>query len=116
MKHINVCTPFRYALLLNLPEPTTIELITARMHSRLTVDEAADLCGLHPRSYRRQELGDTRVSLAVYLLLSILAGCMPWPGWENWRMVDGELYAPEDLRHSVTQSTIKSLHWWRMSG
>ena len=31
---------------------------------------------------------------AALAFLSVLAGRMPWPGWERFQVVNGELYAP----------------------
>lgn len=59
----------------------------------LNVEECAALCLVSPETFRRW-LSDRPPPVPYVRLLAILAGYVPWPGWEGWICRDGKLYAP----------------------
>lgn len=52
-------------------------------------------------------------SVALPVLLEVLAGRCPWPAWDGWQVgADGKLYAP-GARDGVPPGDVASLHWWK---
>jgi len=97
---------------LEAPAPLTgTDLLYARMEARLTPAEAAALVGCDRTTWRRQERGQARVNAGWWRLLKILAGEMPWPGWEGWSVVGGALYAPEDPYRGWTPASLRAAPW-----
>lgn len=77
---------------------------------RLSIEEAAALCGVSPRTWRRYENGQTPIPVGLARLLSICAaGTLPGAGrgWDGWRIFRGELLSPE--RVAFTPGEIRSL-------
>lgn len=79
-------------------QPTCHDLKEARQLAGLSLQQAAELSGIHRTTYARQETGKTRVNIATYRLLNILDGVMPWQDWHGWKVNKGKLYAPNDPR------------------
>lgn len=82
------------------PDPT--ELKDARKHARLSLQEAADLCGMHRTTFARQETGESKVSLAAYRLILMHSGWLPDP-FDGWSIGQGKLWTPEDVSFSPGQ-------------
>lgn len=87
------------------------DLVVARLQAGLMPAQAAEMVGLGLAAYRRQERGQSRVSLAVYRLLKVLAGALPWDAWADWTAVDGRLYSPHDDRHGYEAVDLYRAHW-----
>jgi len=72
----------------NLTTPRPLQSL-----ARLSVDDAAALCGVSRETYRRwgQDRPPNRAALR---LLAVRAGYMPWPGWDGWEVHNGYLFPP----------------------
>jgi transcriptional regulator with XRE-family HTH domain len=101
-----------FAPLLALGQASGQGLVYARLLAGLTLEDAAALCGLHPRTLRRQETGRARPSLACYRLLEILAGRLPWSAWAGWECIAGTLRSPQE-RREYRPADLYALHWLR---
>lgn len=83
-----------------------------RQHGGISRDQAAVLCGVCSKTYRRWEAGQARVPWAAYQLLRILAlGELPGAGetWRGWRFRDNQLHTPEGW--SLTAGELAALPW-----
>ena len=64
----------------------------------MTALQAAGWLGIHERTYRRQERGQSRVSGPLWRALALKAGRLGeiHPAWSSWRLSprDGRLYPP----------------------
>ncbi|MCW8917493.1 MAG: helix-turn-helix domain-containing protein [Gammaproteobacteria bacterium] len=76
------------------PHITPDDLKQARQRARLTLDQAADLAGVCRRTYRRQELGQSRIHPAIYRLFMSRCGWLPDPAWSGWFIGQGKLWTP----------------------
>jgi len=99
------------AALTAIEAPTGQDLVYARLAARLSPAEAAALCGIHRTTYLRQERGQARVSLAVYRLLLVMGGLMPWPDWAGWACLQGRLYPPWDTPRGYSPADVLRLEW-----
>lgn len=72
----------------------------------LTNEQAAALCGVTLRSYQRWKQTQRAPGYA-YRLLAVMAGFLPWRGFENWYFCphDGRLYR-RDLRDGFHPSEL----------
>jgi hypothetical protein len=88
----------------------SLELSTLAMEAGLTWDELQTFLGRTTRTLRRWK---TR-GLPAWArnLLRLRAGYLDGLGWKGWRLVDGELYAP-DLAHGFRQKDLYRAHWDR---
>ncbi len=91
-----------------------LDLVYARLHAGLTVDQACALTGRHRTTWRRMERGETRVDRACLVLLELLAGELgvldaTWSGWRISRF-DGLLYSPA-LRDGFRPADVHRLPW-----
>ena len=68
---------------------------------RITNDQTAQICGVSPATYYRWKR-DLKPSLAAVKLLAILAGYVPWSGWENWEMDNGYLFPPGYSKQGIS--------------
>lgn len=71
-----------------LPNPKEL-----RRLCRFTPEEAAAACLVSPETYRRWER-DRPSNRTAVRLLAILAGYVPWPGWEAWEVHRSLLFPP----------------------
>ena len=75
----------------------------------ISTEDAAKFCLVSPETFRGWRNG-RRANPAAVRLLSILAGYMPWRGWEKWRIdFDGELCLPPDHKYGVKRSDIVNI-------
>ena len=81
-------------------------LYSARRNARLTIQEAADLCGIHRTTFERQENGSSKVNTTVFRLLLMRGGWLP-DEFEGWKIGQGMLWSPEDV--SFSPGEIRSL-------
>ncbi|MEW8071929.1 MAG: helix-turn-helix domain-containing protein [Candidatus Thiodiazotropha sp.] len=76
--------------------PTKEMLVDARKNARLSKETAADLCGCNRSTYTRMESGSSRVNVACFRLIMMMAGWLPTP-FEGWSIGQGKLWSPEDV-------------------
>ena len=80
------------------------------MEARLTWDELQTFLGRTSRTLRRWKTAG--MPEWARNLLRLRAGYLDALGWKGWRLVDGELYAP-DLARGFRQSDLRRAHWDR---
>ena len=88
------------------------EALTAlrKAHPTMNQADAAKLCGVCIRTYRRWEKGIRKAPRWAYKLLESYAiGQLPNAGkkWQGWRFYDGRLWSPED--RDFTAGEIRAL-------
>lgn len=86
------------------------DLLYARLAARCSVQDVAWLAGVHRSTIERQEAGQTRVSRSTLLLLDVLSGAMPWPGWAGWRIVEGALCG-DGRAQGYTVADLRAYEW-----
>ncbi len=67
---------------------------------------------MSPRTYRRW-LQTGEPSPTAVRLLAILAGFVPWPGWDGWEMHGGSLFPPGYRRGGITPGDFFALAFYR---
>ncbi|WP_295441701.1 helix-turn-helix domain-containing protein [uncultured Thiodictyon sp.] len=77
-----------------------------------TNPQAATVCGVSLRTYRRW-LCEGNPTPAAVRLLAILAGFVPWVGWEDWEVHHGYLFPPGFSRHGLAPADFHALVFWR---
>lgn len=87
-------------------KPTKEMLKDARKNARLSPEQAAEMCGVHRTTYTRMESGSSRVNIACFRLLLVLAGWLPGD-FEGWSIGQDKLWSPEDV--SFTPGEIRSI-------
>jgi len=65
---------------------------------RMTDRQAAVFCLVAPETYRRW-VRDRRPNPTAVRLMAIMAGVVPWHGWQGWEMHRGLLFPPGYIRH-----------------
>ncbi len=65
------------------------------------------------RTYRRWRCQGNPTPAAVRLL-AILAGFVPWVGWEDWEVHRGYLFPPGFSRQGLTPADFHTLAFWRL--
>ena len=85
---------------------TTLPVLQHRC--RFTNEQAARECCVSVETYRRW-LSDRRPNPVAVKMMAILAGYVPWRGWENWEMHNGYLFPP-----GFTQNGISPGDWHSM--
>jgi transcriptional regulator with XRE-family HTH domain len=89
---------------------TTVGALQQR--AGLTAAEAAEALCVSPRTYRRWKAGDGVTPTAVRLL-AILAGYVPWPGWEGWEVHRGVLFPPGYTKGGISPGEYFALFFYR---
>ena len=84
------------------------DLSTLRLEAGLTRAEAARLFGRSERTWRRWEC--TKAPAYVRTILELLSGRLELLGWPGWRIVNGELHAP-DLKLGFRREDLYAA-WW----
>lgn len=74
--------------------------------------QAATLCGVTLRTYRRWRATGKPTPGAVRLL-AILAGFVPWAGWDDWEVHRGCLFPPGFSRGGISPGDFQALIFWR---
>lgn len=73
----------------------SISLHTAHGDALVTVAQAVQLLGVHPRTAQRWARGTQRPSRERAALLAILSGqVLPWHGWAGWQAIRRDGPAP----------------------
>jgi transcriptional regulator with XRE-family HTH domain len=102
------------APLLDHDTPSATDLLVARLRAGLSQAEAATLGGVSVRAYAEQERGVRPVRVAVYRLLLIAGGRLPWAAWGGWEARGDRLYAPA-LRDGFGPGQITALPYlWQL--
>lgn len=71
------------------------DLKELRMMNSLTIEQAANLLQVTPRTYSSWERGETRIPYSAYKLFRLLAnGEFLSHAWEGWRVRGDTLYTP----------------------
>lgn len=81
----------------------------------LTGLDRASLAGylqISPRTLDGYARGRRRMPRPVRLLLEVLAGAMPWPGFERCVVARGAIYV-DDLADGVPPAELAVVHWTR---
>jgi len=91
---------------------TTLHALQHRC--KMTDKQSASFLGVSPETYRRWRT-DRKPSLAAVKLMAIMAGYVPWTGWENWEVHGGQLFPPGYTRHGFTPGDIFSITFLRQS-
>jgi len=80
--------------------PATLRALQQRL-SYSNLDAAAAL-GVDPRTYRYWRAGSIPPKASALKLLAILAGYVPWDGWQGWEMHRGCLFPPGFSRGGIS--------------
>ena len=83
-----------------------------QQRARLTQAQAAELCGVSPRTYRRW-LADENAPAGALRLLAVVAGFLPWSGWEGWEVHQGLLFPPGYARGGIPPGEFFALVFYR---
>lgn len=90
--------------------PTTLRDLQARCgYSNL---QAAEACGVSLRTYRRWRSEGNPAPGAVRLL-AVLAGYVPWDGWQGWEVHQGYLFPPGFSRGGILPGEFHALVFLR---
>lgn len=79
--------------------PTVLRELQGRC--RLSNAEAAALCGVSLRTYRRWR-SEGNPDVSAVRLLAILAGFVPWDGWDGWEVHRGCVFPPGYSKGGLT--------------
>lgn len=81
-----------------------------QFRARLNDQQAADLCGVSLRTWYRWLKIDSPQPAALRLM-TILAGHVPWAGWDGWEMHSGYLFPPGYSRNGLSSGHILARHF-----
>jgi len=76
---------------------------------RYTNQQAADFVGVSKETYRRWRT-DRKPNVSAVKLLSVMAGKVPWTGWENWEVHNGLLFPPQYSK-GLSPGQIMAMHY-----
>lgn len=79
-----------------------------RLLTGLTKDEAARICAVSPETFRRWYT-DRKPNAGAIRLLSVVAGYVPWRGWDGWEVHNGYLFPPGYSRGGLRPADILAL-------
>ncbi len=77
-----------------------------------SLHEAADACLVSPETFRRWR-SDREPNPTAVRLLAILAGYVPWPGWQGWEVHRGLLFPPGYRRGGIGPGDIYAMPFER---
>jgi len=85
---------------LSLPSesPSPNDIHNQRKLGNLTMQDAADACGVNRKTWRRWENGNNKMPKSTWGWFSIItsgAAIAGGPDWEGWSFHQGKLYSPE---------------------
>ncbi|EXJ14277.1 hypothetical protein [Imhoffiella purpurea] len=75
-------------------------------------EQAASACLVSLRTYRRWR-STGKPDPTALRLLAILAGFIPWTGWDDWEMHRGYLFPPGFSRHGITPGQVQAVVFYR---
>jgi hypothetical protein len=79
---------------------------------RFSHDQAASACRVSLRTYRRW-LASGNPDPTALRLLAILAGYVPWSGWDGWEVHNGYLFPPGYRRGGIPPGEFFALVFYR---
>jgi len=79
-----------------------------QLYCRYTDRQAARMCCVSAETYRRWR-GDRTPNPTAIRLMAILAGYVPWPGWDGWEVHNGSLFPPGYRRHGINPGQILAI-------
>lgn len=85
---------------------TTLRELQLRL--QVTEPQAAALCCVSPETYRRW-IRDRTPNPTAVRLMAILAGYVPWPGWQDWEVHNGHLFPPGFTRYGLRPGHILAI-------
>ncbi len=102
-----------YGMLIEAAQGTLTSLPTLQTLAGMSRQEAARYCGIPLATWRRYLYGRP-TPRPVLQLMTILAGYVPWPGWEHFYHCaqDGRLYH-RTLKDGFQPQDILQIHWLR---
>lgn len=74
----------------------------------LSLSDTLSLLGVSKRTFNRWEASGSPDPLASRLL-AILAGYVPWDGWQGWEVHGDCLFAPGQSRRGISPSALENL-------
>jgi len=83
------------------------DLASLRRRAGLTRAQACEWLGVHRITLHRWESGSHPAPASARRLLLVLAGAMPWPGWERHQVRDGTLVSRDEPRERYTPLELK---------
>jgi transcriptional regulator with XRE-family HTH domain len=90
--------------------PAALRGLLKRLH--LSSADAATAVGVHPRTVRAW-LASGSANPSALKLLAILAGFVPWDGWQGWELDNGLLFPPGYRRHGIAPGEFAALVFYR---
>lgn len=91
-----------------------MDLYELRVTAFMTQADAARLCDVSIRTWRRWENGYVSAPRSVVELFNLLRGELSLFGWSGWYFNGEKLYAP-DLRNGFSPGDIRRIEWDRHS-
>lgn len=70
--------------------------------------QVAEALGISPHTVEAYKEQQRNIPLAKLRLLAILAGYVPWPGWQGWEVHRGCLFPPGQNKHGLLPGDIQS--------
>ena len=98
-----------------LAEGFAVNLTTLRalqQRAGFTTAEVAEALCVSTRTYRRWRQHGNPSPTAVRLL-AILAGFVPWPGWDGWEVHRGSLFPPGYSKRGIAPGEFFALVFYR---
>ncbi len=80
--------------------------------TKLTNEQAALLCGVSLRTWYRWKKNDSPQPAALRLM-AILAGHLPWPGWDGWEIHNSHLFPPGISRNGISPGHLIAIDYER---
>lgn len=90
--------------------PTVLRELQARCG--FSKAEAAAACGVSLRTYRRW-LSEGNPNPGAVRLLAVLAGFVPWNGWDGWEVHRGCFFPPGFSKGGISPGEFQALVFWR---
>ena len=82
-------------------------------HLRKDDGQIAQMLYLSPHTIRRWRLGDRKANPSAVKLLAILAGYMPWPGWQGWECENGYIFPPGWHKNGILPNEFFAVGYYR---
>lgn len=79
---------------------------------QLTNDQTAQALMVSPHTYRRWRC-DRKPNPTAVKLLAVLAGHVPWPGWDGWEVHQGYLFPPGFRKNGILPTEFWNLPIYR---
>jgi hypothetical protein len=96
------------SLLVEAYQGNLTTLSALQLCCRFTDRQAARMCCVSPETYRRWRRDRVPNPTAIRLM-AILAGYVPWSGWDGWEVHNGSLFPPGYCRHGIRPGQILAI-------